>query len=165
MSVDLQEPQEAISEAPASPPARPGKSKRGRKPGQPVKERKELPAEMLEMYQPQETERYKLRRRRVDLSPQQEALVETCQGVYTDWVDANRPTHWNDMPIVVWPLDKEYEEDGLFMLRKACQIIHRKLILGTVETFVGTDGRDWVNIPYCVIARAPRKNDQPQTAE
>ncbi len=156
MTADLQDVQQPHSEA----PGKPQKGKRGRKPGQPVKERKELPSSMLEMYQPEETERYKLRRRRVDLSEQQQALVETCQGVYTDWVDSGRPTHWNDMPVVVWPLDKEFEEDGLFMLRKACQIVHRKLILGTIETYVNeADMREWVNIPYCVIARPPRKSE------
>jgi|SRR6185312_12617936 len=163
MSADLMDQLGAPSEAPAEKPA---KGKRGRKPGQPVKERKELPASMLEMYQPEESERYKLRRRRTDLSEQQQALVETVQGVYNDWVDHGRPTHWNDMPVVVWPLDKEYEEDGLFQLRKACQIINRKLILGTIETYVNEeDSREWVNIPYCVIARPPRKSDKEPTSE
>jgi hypothetical protein len=155
MSVDVQEQ----AGAPTEPGGKGAKSRRGRKPGQQPKERKELPASMLEMYQPEPTERVKLKRRRVDLSEQQQALVDSCQGVYQDWLDADQPTHWVDMPVVVWPIDKEFEEDALFMLRKSVGLINRKLVLGNVETFVNEeDGREWVNIPYCVIARPPKKS-------
>lgn len=158
MSVDTEQVPGSSPEATSEPPASQPKKKRGRKPGQPVKERKQLPPSMLEMYQPEPEERVKLRRRRVELDEQQLALVETCQGVYNQWVEDGRPTHWADMPVVVWPLDKEYQDEALFMLHKACSLINRKLTLGNIEEFTNeADNRQWVNIPYCVIARPPKK--------
>lgn len=159
MSVDTDQVPPGTSEQEQGQPKQESKKRRGRKPGQQPKERKTLPASMLEMFQPEPEERVKLRRRRVDLDEQQEALVETCQGVYNEWVSEGRPTHWVDMPVVVWPIDKEYEEDALFKLRKACSLINRKLIVGNVETFTNeADNREWINIPYCVIARPPKKD-------
>lgn len=151
---------DVIDHLPETDEPAPPKKARGRKKGQQPKERKPIPLEMLEMHQPPEDERYRYRRKRTPLDDQTEALIQTCQGVYQDWLDAGQPTAWPDMPVVVWPVDKEFEDDALFYLRKAAGLINRKLVLGEIQEFTpeGTD-RLWVEIPYCVIARPPKREN------
>lgn len=148
------------------------KGKRGRKPGQEIKKRPDLSADSLGgMQYVAADQRFKHRRRREDLTPQEESLVKVAMENYQSWVDAGSPANWNDMPIIAWPVTPSDADNAEFKLRKAVGVIGRKLALGQKEPqYVTNENGDFVLdengkkiatgmvlIPFCVIARPPKK--------
>ena len=63
-------------------------------------------------------------------NPRQAAMDAVAQQAYNDWVAADRPTLWQNMPVITYFLDPGAEIDGKpivpeyrRMIRKACEVI------------------------------------------
>lgn len=132
-------------------------SNRGRKAGQPPKERPEIPDDEFVIETLSEAQRAEHKRRKEERKPKQKAVDKVVFDTYAAWVEAGRPTNWVDMPVQNWPVSAQHEENALFMLRKACLLYGRKLVLGQPPE--GQHG-----ISFCVVARPARKA-KPETAE
>jgi hypothetical protein len=128
-------------------------SKRGRKPGTVAKVRAELPAEEFVIEKIPEDDRGKHRRQRLERSKQQTAVDNRILAVYKLYKDSGSPKNWTDMPVQGWVLSKQFEDDALFMLRKAANYHGKKLVVGKIQYGL-PDGK--IRIPFCVIDR-PKK--------
>lgn len=126
-------------------------SNRGRPKGPlQTKERPDIPDDEFVISTLTEEQRAEHKRRKEERKPKQKAVDKVVFETYAKWVEAGRPTNWVDMPVQNWPVSPQHEENALFMLRKACLLYGRKLVLGQVPE--GQKG-----ISFCVIARPARK--------
>ena len=132
------------------------KTGRGRKAGVAPKERKDIPEDQFTIVTLSEEKRAEHKRRKEERKPKQKAVDKVVYDTYKLWVEAGRPTNWADMPVQNWPVAAEYEEDALFMLRKACLLYGRRLVLGQPP-------EDEIGITFCVVARPERKAKPKET--
>lgn len=130
------------------------KSGRGRKPGTVAKVRPPIPTEEFVVVKPNEETRATYKRAREERSAQQQQVDKLVFDSYKEWVEAGMPTNWVDMPVTVWPVSPQHEENALFMIRKACTFFGRKPYFGNIKKNAKT-GK--VEIPFCIIAR-PKRN-------
>lgn len=138
---------------------------RGRKPGQQPKDRPEIPSDLLNFKQVDESERVQHKRRREERTDQQQAFDQLVADAYDEWIEADMPTNWADMPITLWEGPITYEEHVEFYLRKAAGFYGRKIMFGH-RTYTDPDGNIVddrekalnVSLPFVVMARPSKKN-------
>lgn len=148
---------------------KPAKSKRGRKPGQVITKRRELPDDEFDFAEVSADDRVKHKRRREERSEKQQAIDATVLENYNEWVAAGMPTNWADMPVITWTVSDEFVDDAEFMLRKAAALFGRKISWGqrepeTRETIDENGNRvqeptGRTVIPFCIIARPQRRQN------
>jgi hypothetical protein len=150
---------------PASPPQVPQKpqgSTKGRGRGKP-REIKGFTKEDLKIKRPKTVEeRVKYRRKREERSPIQQAVDTLILEAYKDWRKAGEPRKFVDMPIVVWEISKNKEDDARFMLGKAAQLIQRQLRYGDCPE---TDDGKSVELSFYVLDRLVKVEGAPDENE
>jgi hypothetical protein len=135
-----------------------GAKKRGRKPGQVIQKRADIPDEEFESfgYVP-EDDRVKHKRRREERSEKQQGIDQMVAENYQEWVAAGMPTNWADMNVITWTISDKFVDDAEFMLRKAAALYGRKISWGQREAEM-RDGQPTGRtiIPFCIIAKPVR---------
>lgn len=130
--------------------------KRGRKPGVQPKVRLGIPDEFLKFTELDEQETAEARRKREPRSEQQKYIDNIVLDLWSKYVDRGEPKNWADKPVFSWgPLPVNYEEDALFMIRKACLLYGRRQVLGE-RTYTEIDGIKMVTIPFSVERRVSK---------
>lgn len=144
----------------ANPPANsPAKSKRGRKPGTQPKVRLGIPEEFFKFAELNEQETAEARRKREPRSEAQKNIDAIVLELWNKYVAKGEPKNWADKPVYTWgPIPKTYEDDAMFMVRKACALYGRKQIFGE-RTYSEEGGVEYVTIPFSVERRTERRND------
>lgn len=133
-------------------------------PGIPPKDRPEIPDSEFVVTAVAEESRAGYRRRREDRDAKQQNVDELCQEMYRDWVEANRPLNWVDVPIRVWTVSLGLEETAIFMIRKACRLLGRKPWFGHMAERVDSSGKKVFDIPFAITSdrakvRKPSNDD------
>ena len=107
-------------------------------------------------------ERVKYRRKREERSPIQLAVDSLILGAYKDWLKAGSPRKFVDMPLVVWEISKNKEDDARFMLGKAAQLIQRQLRYGDCPE---TEDKKGVELSFYVLDRLIKVEGAPDTED
>lgn len=142
----------------ANPPANPSpnRSKRGRKPGTQPKVRLGIPEEFFKFTELNEQETAEARRKREPRSDSQKNIDGIVLELWNKYVAKGEPKNWADKPVYSWgPIPKTYEEDAMFMVRKACALYGRKQIFGE-RIYSEEGGVEYVTIPFSVERRTER---------
>ena len=105
-------------------------------------------------------ERVKYRRKREERKPIQLAVDSLVLQAYKDWLTNGKPRKFVDMPLVVWEISKNKEDDARFMLGKAAQLIQRQLRYGDCPDT--TDGRS-VELSFYVLDRLIKVEGAPDS--
>lgn len=125
-----------------------GKGKRG----QPRKVQT-FPKEEFQLLRPSTIEeRAEYKRHREARSDQQKAVDAMVWSVYQDWKNAGMPRKFVDIPIAVWPVSPNLEEDARHMLQKAAVLFQRTLRYGDCPT-IEKDGKKKVHLAFYVVDR------------
>jgi hypothetical protein len=152
-----------VTEMP-KPPANPAsnaatetpKSRRGRKPGQEIVKRPDIPMEMLNFKELDTKEKAEARRKREPRSEQQRAIDDIILELWEKYVAAGKPKNWVDMPVFTWgPLPVQFEDTALLYIRRACSLYGRRQRLGD-RTYEEKAGLKVVYIPFSVEERTAR---------
>lgn len=113
-----------------------GGSKKGQR-GKP-REVQQFPADAFQIKRPQTVaERSEYKRKRVERSDQQKLVDGLVWDIYQDWINAGRPRKFVDIPLAVWPVPLNLEEDARHMLQKAATLFQRTLRYGDCPTVAG----------------------------
>jgi hypothetical protein len=137
--------------------------RRGRKPGQKIEKRREIPDEVFDGFaEVAEDDRAAHRRRREERSEKQQALDATVLENYNQWRAAGMPTNWADMPVITWTVPDSYVEDAEFMLRKSAGLYGRKISWGQRESELDNEGNPngRTVIPFCIVAKPRREKKE-----
>lgn len=146
---------------PGSRPGTPGSAPAGQR-GKPRKVQT-FPADEFQLKRPGTVaERSEYKRKREERSEQQKAVDAMVWKVYQDWVDAGSPRKFVDIPIAVWPLSLNLEEDGRHMLGKAAALFQRTLRYGDCPT-VTVDGKKKVELSFYVLDRRTEVEGAPNS--
>ena len=128
-----------------------GSNAGGTKKGQRGKPRQvqQFPAEEFKLIRPQTVaERSEYKRKRVERSEQQKTVDGMVWDIYQDWLNAGRPRKFVDIPLAIWPVSPNLEEDARHMLQKAAVLFQRTLRYGDTPTKNGK-----VHLAFYVIDR------------
>jgi hypothetical protein len=132
------------------------KSKRGRKPGTQPKVRLGIPEEFFQFTELNEQETAESRRKREPRTDAQKNIDKIFLDLWNLYIERNEPKNWADKPVYAWgPIPKTYEEDAMFMVRKAAQLYGRRQIFGE-RTYSEKDGVEYVTIPFSVERRVEK---------
>jgi len=162
-------------------PVAPVKRGRGRRPGQPIKERADIPADEMQVMQLTGKEKADRRRKREPRAEQQKAIDTLVYSIYEENVAAGMQfgtiSDWPDLFVYDWPVSKAHAETAEFRVNKACTLYHRKPIWGErVEVPANKshlipnpdeesddedipchmNGKEHVHIPFSVVRRPKR---------
>lgn len=125
------------------------------------REIKGFTAEDLKIRRPQTVEeRVKYRRKREERSPIQQAVDALILKAYQDWKKAGEPRKFVDMPLVVWEISKNKEDDARFMLGKAAALIQRQLRYGDCPE---TEDKKSVELSFYVLDRLVKVEGAPDS--
>lgn len=149
---------QAAGNRPASPNqgSTQGSSKKGQR-GKP-RQVQQFPADAFKIKRPQTVaERAEFKRKREERSDQQKIVDGLVWDVYQDWLNADKPTKFVDIPLAVWPVRPQLEEDARHMLQKAAVLFQRTLRYGDCPT---KDGE--VQLAFYVIDRRTKVEGAPE---
>lgn len=136
---------------PASPASNQGSNQGSAKKGQRGKPRdvQQFPADAFQIKRPATVEeRANYKRKRIERSDQQKLVDGLVWDIYQDWLTAGKPRKFVDIPLAVWPVAPNLEEDARHMLQKAATLFQRTLRYGDCPTVGGK-----VELAFYVIDR------------
>lgn len=149
-----------MTETVASPPA-----KRGRRKGQEIQKRPEIPMEFFNFKELSIEEKAEARRKREPRSETQKELDKIVLELWNQYLVLGEPKNWVDRPVYTWgPLPIQHEETALAYIRKACILYGRRQILGE-RIYNELNGIKVVYIPFSVERRSPRNRTVNNTEE
>lgn len=128
-----------------------GSNQGGPRKGQRGKPRQvqKFPEDAFQIRRPQTVEeRAAYKRKRTERSDQQKLVDGLVWDVYQDWVNGGRKRKFVDIPLAVWPVAPNLEEDARHMLQKAAVLYQRTLRYGDCPTVNGK-----VELAFYVIDR------------
>lgn len=112
-----------------------------------------FPADEFQIMRPQSVEeRAEFKRKRSERSDQQKVVDGMVWNVYEDWVNAGRPRKFVDIPLAVWSVSPNLEEDARHMLGKAAALFQRTLRFGDCPVKT-VDGKKRVYLAFYVLDR------------
>lgn len=159
-------------------PATPGK--RGRRPGQEIKARPDVPSGEMILVPLRGKSKADRRRKREERKGQQKEVDQLVYDIFEANVENGfeRGTiaDWPDLEVYDWPVSKTHAENVEFMIRKSCLFYHRKPIWGEQVEIKASEshmiedpeneeneipchlnGREHIHIPFSVVRRAVRQ--------
>lgn len=125
---------------PAGSPSNQGSNTGSAKKGQRGKPRQvqQFPADAFQIKRPTTVEeRANYKRKRIERSDQQKLVDGLVWDIYQDWLNAGKPRKFVDIPLAVWPVAPNLEEDARHMLQKAATLFQRTLRYGDCPTVNG----------------------------
>lgn len=110
-----------------------GATRKGQR-GKP-REVQQFPADEFQIMRPATVaERSEFKRKRVERSDQQKIVDGLVWDIYQDWLNAGSPRKFVDIPLAVWPVSPNLEDDARHMLGKAAVLFQRTLRYGDCPT-------------------------------
>lgn len=106
-------------------------------------------------------ERAEFKRKRAERSEQQKAVDAMVWGVYQDWLAAGEPRKFVDIPIAVWPVSVNLEDDARHMLNKAAVLFQRTIRFGDCPV-VTVEGKKKVKLSFYVVDRKTEIEGAPE---
>lgn len=94
-------------------------------------------------------EKVKYRRKREERTAIQQSVDALVLNAYKEWLAVGKPRKFVDVPLVIWEIRKNKEEDARFMLGKAAALIQRQLRFGDCPEANGK-----VELAFYVLDRA-----------
>lgn len=112
-----------------------------------------FPADEFQIIRPQTVaERSEFKRHRIERSDQQKTVDGMVWDIYQDWLNAGQPRKFVDIPLAVWPVSPNLEDDARHMLNKAAVLYQRTLRFGDCPT-KSVGGKPKVHLSFYVIDR------------
>ena len=149
---------------PAQPGSNQGSNAGAQRKGQRGKPRQvqQFPAEEFKLIRPSTVEeRAEYKRKREERSEQQKVVDSLVWSVYQDWLTAGKPRRFVDIPLAVWPVSLNLEEDARHMLNKAAVLFQRTLRYGDCP--VKTEGGvKKVHLAFYVVDRKTEIEGAPE---
>lgn len=128
-----------------------GAAKKGQR-GKP-REVQQFPADEFQIMRPTTVaERSEFKRKRVERSEQQKTVDGLVWDIYQDWINAGRPRKFVDIPLAVWQVSPNLEDDARHMLGKAAVLFQRTLRFGDCPT-KQVGGKPKVFLSFYVVDR------------
>jgi len=132
------------------------KGRRGRKPGQVIVKRPDIPMDMFNFKELDTRQKAEARRKREPRSDQQKVIDDIVLELWDKYVALGKPKNWVDMPVFTWgPLPVQFEDTALLYIRRACSLYGRRQRLGD-RVYQDEKGLKVVWIPFSVEERTPR---------
>jgi hypothetical protein len=134
-----------------------GKGKRGQ-----PRHVQTFPADEFGLKRPQTVaERAEYRRKREERSEQQKVVDAMVWDIYQDWLEAGQPRKFVDIPLAVWPVSLNLEEDARHMLGKAATLYQRTIRFGDCP-IVDVGGKKKIELSFYVVDRLVKVEGAPE---